>query len=89
MMDARPKLWTPEVLADFLGVPVGWVYKRTRRHGPELIPHIKLGKYVRFDPASTEFQDWLAGKAMGPNAHPALTTDFPLHKFRPEQTRRA
>ncbi|HXG65022.1 MAG TPA: hypothetical protein VNO70_07930 [Blastocatellia bacterium] len=30
MMEAKPRLRTPEVLADFLGVPVGWVYKRTR-----------------------------------------------------------
>jgi hypothetical protein len=56
---ARPKLWTPEVLADYLGVPVTWIYKRTRKNGPELIPHIKLGKYVRFDPESEAFQQWL------------------------------
>ncbi|HXG65488.1 MAG TPA: hypothetical protein VNO70_10285, partial [Blastocatellia bacterium] len=72
------------VLADFLNVPVGWVYKRTRQNGPELIPHIKLGKYIRFDPESREFQSWLAGKAIA-----ALTTPVPLHKVRPEQTRRA
>jgi len=52
-------LWTPEALAGFLGVPVGWVYKRTRKSGPDKIPHIKLGKYVRFNPESQLFQQWL------------------------------
>ncbi len=56
---ARSKLWTPEILANYLGVPVGWVYKRTRKNGPEMIPHIKLGKYVRFNPDSKPFQEWL------------------------------
>jgi hypothetical protein len=55
----RPKLWTPEDLAEYLNVPVGWIYKRTRKNGPETLPHIKLGKYLRFDPTSPTFQDWL------------------------------
>lgn len=57
--DQKRTLWTPEVLAGFLGVPVGWVYKRTRKNGPDKIPHIKLGKYVRFNPESKLFQQWL------------------------------
>ena len=57
--DQKKMLWTPEALAGFLGVPVGWVYKRTRRNGPDKIPHIKLGKYVRFNPESQLFQQWL------------------------------
>lgn len=56
-LKGKPKLWTPEVLADYLGVPVSWIYKRTRKkNAPEQIPHIKLGKYVRFDPSSRAFQ---------------------------------
>ena len=58
-LKTKPKLWTPKVLADYLGVPVSWIYKRTRKNGPELIPHIKLGKYIRFDPESMTFQGWL------------------------------
>lgn len=27
--------------------------------GPETIPHFKVGKYLRFDPESEEFQAWL------------------------------
>ena len=59
IVDQKRMLWTPEVLAGFLGVPVGWVYKRTRKNGPDKIPHIKLGKYVRFNPESNLFQQWL------------------------------
>ncbi|MGE0827366.1 MAG: helix-turn-helix domain-containing protein [Candidatus Binatia bacterium] len=32
--------------ASFLGVPISWLYDRTRRN---LVPHLKMGKYVRFD----------------------------------------
>ena len=35
-------------LAKRLNVPVSWIYQRTRL-GPEAIPHVKMGKYVRFD----------------------------------------
>ena len=54
------KLWTVEQLSDFLGVPRTWIYDRTREHGPETIPHIKLGKYVRFNPESVDFENWLS-----------------------------
>jgi len=60
-----PKLWTAQDLASYLAVPVGWIYDRTRREGPERIPHTKLGKYCRFDPASPAFQDWLKQHQVG------------------------
>jgi len=63
----RPKLWMPADLAEYLSVPIGWIYKRTRKSGPEMIPHIKLGKYLRFDPASPAFQDWLGRHEAGVN----------------------
>ena len=50
------KLWTVAELSERLNVPPGWVYDRTRREGPELIPHIKLGRYIRFNPESQAFQ---------------------------------
>ena len=46
-------------LSDFLGVAKTWIYDRTREHGPDTIPHIKLGKYVRFDIESPAFIEWL------------------------------
>ena len=41
-------LTVPEI-AQALKVPVSWVYERTRRRGAERMPHIKLGKYLRFE----------------------------------------
>jgi excisionase family DNA binding protein len=45
-------------LAKRLSVPVSWIYSRTRL-GQRSIPHIKLGKYVRFnlDEVVTYFKD--------------------------------
>jgi excisionase family DNA binding protein len=37
---------TIQEAADFLRVPVSWLYERTRTNS---VPHVKLGKYVRFD----------------------------------------
>lgn len=43
------ELMTVSEIARTLHVPVSWVYERTRRRGAERIPHIKLGKYLRFE----------------------------------------
>lgn len=66
MEKTRSKLWTPEDLADYLGVQVGWVYKHCRKNCPDRIPHIKLGKYLRFDPESEAFQMWLTAHETKP-----------------------
>ena len=42
------ELITVQELAKRLKVPVSWVYQRTRL-GQEAIPHVKIGKYVRFN----------------------------------------
>jgi len=42
----------PQELADLLGVPISFVYDRTRQNSPDPIPHFKVGKYVRFDLAT-------------------------------------
>lgn len=36
-------------MANILGVRVSWLYQRTAQ-GQEAIPHLKLGRYVRFEP---------------------------------------
>ena len=41
-------LLTVEQMAEMLDVPKSWIYQRTQL-GQKGIPHIKLGKYVRFD----------------------------------------
>jgi len=49
-------------LADFLGVAPSWLYSRTRIKGPDAIPHLKVGKYVKFKTSErgpVEVMDWL------------------------------
>jgi excisionase family DNA binding protein len=46
---ARKRLLTVEEVADVLQVPKSWVYERTRRRGLEQLPHLKVGKYLRFE----------------------------------------
>lgn len=44
------RLLTVEELADYLHVPKGWIYDRTRITEDEGgIPRVKVGKYVRFN----------------------------------------
>ena len=43
------RLLTVQEVADLLQVAPSWVYGRTRRRGAEQLPHIKLGKYLRFE----------------------------------------
>jgi excisionase family DNA binding protein len=47
------ELLTVEDVAALLRVSKSWVYEHTRTRGAprsERIPHVKIGKYVRFDP---------------------------------------
>lgn len=44
------EMLTVAEVAVWLKVSRSWIYDRTRSHGPERLPHIKLGKYVRFSP---------------------------------------
>jgi excisionase family DNA binding protein len=48
-MDRQSYFLTVQEIAAFLKVPVSWVYQRTRQSGDGGIPHIKLGKYCRFN----------------------------------------
>lgn len=60
---ARTELLTVADLAGMLKVPVSWVYEHVRRRGKERIPHIKLGKYLRFEEA--EVRTWLQTQREG------------------------
>jgi excisionase family DNA binding protein len=46
---------TVQEAADLLRVRVSWLYERTRTNS---VPHVKLGKYLRFDQA--ELTAWVA-----------------------------
>ena len=43
-------LVTVKEMAQRLSVPESWIYQRTRL-GQKAIPHLRLGKYIRFDAA--------------------------------------
>lgn len=45
-MDER--LLTVKQVAELFQVPRSWIYDRTRKEGPERIPHYKLGAHLRF-----------------------------------------
>ena len=46
MPKERECLVTAEAASKVLGVPASWLLQRAREHR---IPHLKIGKYVRFD----------------------------------------
>ena len=51
-------LLTAQEVAEILNVPVSWVYEHTRKRGVARLPHLKLGKYLRFEEqAVREFLD--------------------------------
>jgi excisionase family DNA binding protein len=50
-------LLSVDELAESLRVPKSWVYSRSRETGPDAIPRIKVGKYVRFE--LDKVLDWL------------------------------
>jgi excisionase family DNA binding protein len=57
MEEKTDGLMTVSEVAAFLRVPASWIYERTRRTGPGRLPHVKLGKYLRFD--ANQIRDWL------------------------------
>jgi excisionase family DNA binding protein len=59
MNEWEQDLMTVTETARVLNVPVSWVYERTRRRGADRIPHIKLGKYLRFEIAAV--RNWVSG----------------------------
>jgi excisionase family DNA binding protein len=54
---ATDSLLTVQEVADMCKVPVSWIYERTRRRGPSRLPHVRLGKYLRFD--LNKIREWL------------------------------
>ncbi|NLD38798.1 MAG: helix-turn-helix domain-containing protein [Desulfatiglans sp.] len=46
----RNSYLTIDEIAETLKVPKSWIYSRTRETGPDTIPRIKVGKYLRFEP---------------------------------------
>ena len=60
-----PRIWTPKHLAEFLGVSVSWVYKRTETSAEDPIPRIAGVGRLRFDTQAPAFQAWLRRQGVG------------------------
>lgn len=54
-----PRIWTPKHLADFLGVSVHWIYKRTESAAEDPIPRVAGVGRLRFDTQAPTFQAWM------------------------------
>jgi excisionase family DNA binding protein len=52
-----------DAAAELLAVPASWLLAQARR---DAIPHVRLGRYVRFDPV--ELQAWARSRMRGPVA---------------------
>ena len=60
-----PRIWTPKHLAEFLGVSISWVYKRTEASAEDPIPRIAGVGRLRFDTQAPAFQAWLRRQGVG------------------------
>ena len=56
-------LLTIDEMSQRLKVPKSWLYSRTRQAGPDAIPRIKVGKYLRFEIQAV--MDWLRKQNAG------------------------
>ncbi len=63
MEHQREGFETVEQLAARWHVPVSWVYARTAPNAATQIPHLKLGKYCRFQPSIADA--WLQSQQAG------------------------
>lgn len=58
---AVPRLVDAKAAAELLSVPASWLLAEARR---DRVPHVRLGRYVRFDP--TELERWWQARMRGP-----------------------
>lgn len=54
-----PRIWKPKHLAEFLGLSIHWVYKRTETSAGDPIPRIPGIGRLSFDTHSPAFQRWM------------------------------
>ena len=59
--DNPPRLIDAEAAGEMLGVPKSWMLREARR---DRVPHVRLGRYVRFDPDTLDA--WWKSRLQGP-----------------------
>lgn len=57
------ELLTVDEMAARLKVKPSWLYFRTMQKGPEAMPRVRVGKYVRFNPDSV--MAWIEKQSQG------------------------
>jgi excisionase family DNA binding protein len=64
------ELLTVHEVANLFKVPVSWVYERCREGASDPLPHLKLGKYLRFSKAELleYMNDLRRGGSRGPSS---------------------
>jgi hypothetical protein len=65
-------LLTPPELAERLKVPTTWIRERTRSrelHGDDVIPHLRLGRYIRYQWGSPELEAWIRRRLYSKSLH--------------------
>jgi hypothetical protein len=55
----EPRIWDAKRLAEFLGISVHWVFKRTQSSAEDPIPRIPGIGRLKFDTQNPRFQDWM------------------------------
>lgn len=55
----EPRIWDAERLAEFLGVSVHWVFKRTQSKAADPIPRVPGIGRLKFDTQNPRFQNWM------------------------------
>jgi hypothetical protein len=53
----------PKQLAERWQVPESWIRQQTRSRCVDPIPHIRLGRYIRFSWGSLELNEWWQRRA--------------------------
>jgi hypothetical protein len=54
-------------LAQRWGLPESWVRDNVRNRSTDPIPHLRFGRYVRFEFGSAELQQWLERRRVSPS----------------------
>jgi excisionase family DNA binding protein len=63
---APDRLLDVQEAAALLNVPQSWIYQHVRTRARETLPHIKLGKYIRF--SAQALMQWLETRQFGGDA---------------------
>lgn len=59
------ELLTAEQLAVRLNLPESWVREMTRSRTSDPIPHLRFGRYVRFQWGAPQLADWIGRRMRG------------------------